>query len=367
MNVALELGCDNEFMDEALILAKSVQFQTSPNPTVGAVVVSSSGDVVGRGFHSGAGLPHAEVSALDQAGEFANNGTLYCTLEPCTHLGRTGPCVSRILAAKVSRVVVAINDPNPNVSGGGVKFLREKGVEVTVGIRRHEALKLNEYFFKWALTGRPFVTMKIALSRDGRIAKKIGTRTQLTEVEANASVHKTRCEVDAVGVGSNTVLVDDPELTVKGFEKKLPLTRVVFDRRLRLSPSAKIFQTRPVGPIVILTTERELEEHRDLAAELRDMGGIVEPLGTGSIGEGLKCLGGRGITSLLIEGGTCLHQAAWTDGLVDRVQRYVTPIELGNDGVKWLDSREVESRLGVVRRERLGPDLLMEGDVQRSS
>tara|TARA_Y100000588_G_scaffold394292_1_gene513989 strand:- start:2968 stop:4071 length:1104 start_codon:yes stop_codon:yes gene_type:complete len=363
----LELNCDAEFMGEALSLARSVQFQTSPNPTVGALVVSSSGDVVGRGFHEGPGLAHAEVSALDQAGQAAKNGTLYCTLEPCTHLGRTAPCVSRILAAEISRVVIAIEDPNPNVSGGGVSYLREQGLQVDVGVRRLEALKLNEYFFRWALTGRPFVIMKIALSSDGRIAERIGSRTQLTAAEASRSVHKTRCEVDALGVGSNTVIVDDPKLSVRGFEKKSPLTRVVFDRRLRVSPAAKIFQSAKIGPVVVLTSQRALEKRGDLAVALREAGGILEPLSSGSIAEALRCLGRRGITSLLIEGGTCLHRAVWTDGFVDRVQQYVSPIKLGVEGVDWLDRRDVGARLESVRKKQLGRDLLLEGDVQRLS
>lgn len=363
----LELNCDAGFMGEALDLARSVQFQTSPNPTVGALVVSSSGNVIGRGFHEGPGLAHAEVSALEEAGQAAKNGTLYCTLEPCTHLGRTGPCVSKILAAEISRVVIAIEDPNPNVSGGGASYLRAQGLQVDVGVRRLEALKLNEYFFRWTLTGRPFVIMKIALSRDGRIAERIGARTQLTAAEASRSVHKTRYEVDALGVGSTTVIVDDPQLSVKGFKRRSPLTRVVFDRRLRVSPCAKIFQSKTIGSIIVLTSQRAVEERRDLAMSLRDAGCILEPLSSGSIGEALKCLGRRGITSLLIEGGTCLHKAVWADGLVDRVQQYVTPIKLGNDGVEWLDSRDVASRLGTVRKKRLGPDLLMEGDVQRLS
>ena len=217
----LELNCDVGFMGEALDLARSVQFQTSPNPTVGALVVSSSGNVVGRGCHEGPGLAHAEVSALEQAGQAAKNGTLYCTLEPCTHLGRTGPCVSKILAAEISRVVIAIEDPNPNVSGGGASYLRAQGLQVDVGVRRLEALKLNECFFRWTLTGRPFVIMKIALSRDGRVAERVGARTQLTSIESSRSVHKTRYEVDAIGVGSTTVIVDDPKLSVKGFELSL--------------------------------------------------------------------------------------------------------------------------------------------------
>src|SRR5687767_7457423 len=203
-------------MARALALAERGRGRTSPNPMVGAVVVDDEGVVVGRGAHEYAGGPHAEIRALDDAGERARGATLYCTLEPCCHTGRTGPCAPEIVDAAIARVVVATEDPNPLVSGGGIAHLRAHGVEVVVGVGRAEAERLNRYFFTGITERRPFVIMKAAVSLDGRIAAGKGVRTPLTCAAANRHIHRRRAEVDAIAVGSETVLVDDPLLTVRG-------------------------------------------------------------------------------------------------------------------------------------------------------
>ena len=358
-------GSDGLHMDRALALARKGRGQTSPNPMVGAVVVSGAGAVVGSGYHVRAGAAHAEVCALDEAGALARGATLYCTLEPCAHEGRTGPCVVRIAEAGVQRVVVAVGDPSARVDGAGIAWLRQRGTQVDVGVRRAEAARLNEVFLTWAARGRPFVTMKIATSLDRRIASRPGVRTAITGDAATAAVHETRAEVDAVGVGSATMLIDDPRLTARAAPRRLPLTRVVFDRRLRTPPTARVFQTLEAGPVVVMTTAAALRAKRPAADLLRAAGATLEALETGAMPEIMQRLGAREITSLLLEGGTAVHRAAWAAGVVDRVQRYIARNCLGSQGVRWLDDELSMARLADARVRQLGVDLLMEGYVQR--
>jgi len=220
-------------MRRALFLAERGRGQTSPNPMVGALIVSPDGVIVGRGHHPRAGEPHAEIHALRDAGGRARGATLYCTLEPCCHTGRTGPCSVAVAQAGVRRVVAAVIDPNPRVAGGGVQYLRERGIDVTVGVLQHEATRLNDVFFTNVRRQRPYVTMKIAVSQDRGIAVARGVRTPLTSRAANRHAQRYRAEVDAIAIGSETLLIDDPVLTVREVYRHRPLTRVVFDSRLR--------------------------------------------------------------------------------------------------------------------------------------
>ena len=357
---------DEVRMDRALALARRGRGRTSPNPMVGAVVVSDQGIVVGAGFHERAGAPHAEARALDAAGESARNATLYCTLEPCAHSGRTGPCAARIVDAGVRRVVVAVRDPNPRVNGAGIACLREHGLQVDVGVRRVEAARLNEVFFTWVTERRPFVIMKIATSLDGRVAIRPGARTAITGRAAVSAVHRVRAEVDAVGVGSVTILVDDPRLTARTSPRSLPLTRVVLDRRLRIPPSSRVLRTPSAGPVLIVTTSETLRAQEAAADRLRAAGAELVPTETGAMAEAMTRLGARGVTSLLLEGGPTVHRAAWEARAVDRVQRYVAPVSLGRGGVPWLDAGVSVARLGDARVEMHGSDVLVEGHVQRT-
>lgn len=331
---------------------------------VGAVVVDRSGEVVGEGFHERAGGDHAEIRALAQAGGLARGATLYCTLEPCSHQGRTGPCAPRVADAGIARVVVAMIDPNPRVRGRGLAYLRARGVAVDLGTRAAEAERLNEAFVTRVTRGRPFVIMKIAASLDGRIASRPGERTALTGDEVRRAVHEERAEVDAVGVGSTTLLVDDPLLTARGPERHLPLTRVVFDRRLRTSPNARVLETLRDGPILILTGAQAAADRRKERLRLEGVGAEVLVPEGGDIGGALGCLGARGITTLVLEGGAALHRAIWEAGLVDRVRIFVAPAVLGGDGVDWLaDRASVLADLTAFRVRALGSDVEMVGDV----
>ena len=354
---------ESDYMDRALFLAERGRGRTSPNPMVGAVVVSPAGVVVGQGFHERAGEPHAEVRALSQTGERAHGATLFCTLEPCCHIGRTGPCVHRIVDAGIARVVASIEDPNPAVQGRGFAYLRASGVNVEIGPGREQSTRLNQPFLTLIRDHRPFVILKAATSLDGCVAAAPGTRTQLTSAVANRHAHAFRAEVDAIGVGVGTVLADDPLLTVRGIYRERPLTRVVFDRRLRTPADARLLSTLAAGPVIIVTTAAA---PADDIRRLQERGAQIEVAEDGSFRSALDRLGEREILSLLLEGGAAMHAAAWDERLVDFVRLYVTPIALGSGAVPFLGGRVFSTRALVERRvEVLGEDVLVEGYVHR--
>ncbi|HEX6974054.1 MAG TPA: bifunctional diaminohydroxyphosphoribosylaminopyrimidine deaminase/5-amino-6-(5-phosphoribosylamino)uracil reductase RibD, partial [Vicinamibacterales bacterium] len=325
---------DADFMARALALAERGRGRTSPNPMVGALVVDFEGVIVGRGAHEVAGGPHAEVYALEDAGERARGATLYCTLEPCSHTGRTGPCAPLVAEAGIARAVIAVQDPNPRVAGRGLSYLRGRGVEVSVGVLRREAEALNRPFFSVMRHQRPFVTLKAAISRDGGIAAAPGTRTAITGAAANRLVHRERAEVDAIAIGSGTVLADDPLLTPRGAFRARPLTRVVFDSRLRTPPSAKLLSTRAAGPVIIVSTPASAAQAPDRVRALADAGVRVEIIdGQPPLNAALRRLAHLGIQSLVVEGGARLHRAFWDADLVDRLEVFQGPRDLGPGAV----------------------------------
>ncbi len=352
-------------MDRALALAERGRGRTSPNPMVGAVVVSPDGRVIGSGYHERAGAPHAEINALrSAAGECVRGATLYCTLEPCCHTGRTGPCVDRIEEAGIARVVAAVEDPNPLVSGAGVRHLRAHGVAVDLGVRRKAATLLNRAFFTFVRQSRPFVILKAATSSDLCIAARAGERTPLTSIEARRHAHEVRAEVDAIGIGSETLLVDDPLLTAREVYRYRPLTRVVFDRRLRTPPTSRLFSTIADGPVIIMTGREALETLPERVRALHAVGARLE-LGD-DLRSGVRRLAELGILSLLLEGGARLHQAAWDAGIVDYVQVYIAPRIIGDSGVPFMpDGSLALAALVDGRVTACGPDVLVEGYVHR--
>jgi len=352
------------YMRKALRLADRGRGRTSPNPMVGAIVVDGDGVIVGRGVHERAGEPHAEVHALRDAGTRAEGGTLYCTLEPCIHHGRTAPCAPLVAEAGVRRVVIATGDPNP-VAAGGEAFLRGRGLDVTSGVLAAEAREANRAFFSVVVRRRPWITMKIAVSLDGGIAARPGVRTSLTGPAANRLVHRDRAEVDAVAVGSGTVLTDDPMLTARVAFRERPLVRVVYDRRLRIPAASRLFSTLAAGPVIIITTTRHLAAAASKATALRSAGAEILAFEEGAgLRTSVEALTERGIGSLILEGGPELHAAFWDAGLVDRVQMYVAPCVLGKDGVGWI-ADEVMSSARVSGRTAwpVGNDVLLEGYV----
>ncbi|MGE0043205.1 MAG: bifunctional diaminohydroxyphosphoribosylaminopyrimidine deaminase/5-amino-6-(5-phosphoribosylamino)uracil reductase RibD [Vicinamibacterales bacterium] len=357
---------DAGHMRRALLHAARAEGVTTPNPLVGAVVVSAQGIVVGQGRHARAGEPHAEVNALDEAGALARDGTLYVTLEPCCHVGRTGPCTTRILASGVRRVVAAMRDPNPRVNGRGLQMLREAGLAVEEGLLEAEARRLNAPFVTVQTAGRPFVVAKAAVSLDGRIAEAPGRRTAISGPGANRRSQQLRAAADAVAVGSGTVLADDPLLTVRETVRLRPLARVVFDRRLRTPPGARLLSTLDHGPVIILTTAATLAAEPARARALEDAGATVVG-GPGTVAGALAELVRFDVMQVLLEGGATLHRAAWDDGVIDRLHVIVAPVALGDAGVAaFAGARIAPGRLAPVAITACGPDAWLEADVHRN-
>ena len=357
---------DGRWMRRALEQARRGLGRTTPNPVVGACVVTDDGVVVGDGAHERAGEPHAEVHALDEAGERSRGATLYCTLEPCSHTGRTGPCTERIIAAGIRRVVAAMEDPFPLVSGRGFATLRASGIDVEQGVERDAAVRLNQPFLTTIREGRPFLILKAATSIDGRMAAAAGLRTKLTSAVADRRVQYLRAQVDAIAVGSETLLVDDPLLTAREVYRERPLTRVILDRRLRTPPGARLFSTLSAGPVIILTTPEAMAARCSERTALEKAGASVVAPEKPGIREALRAISALDIQSVLLEGGAEVHKAAWDEGVVDYVQLYISPLALGPAGVPLLGGRPWSlSSLIDVKVELLGPDTVIEGYVHR--
>jgi diaminohydroxyphosphoribosylaminopyrimidine deaminase / 5-amino-6-(5-phosphoribosylamino)uracil reductase len=353
-------------MRRALEHARRGLGRTTPNPVVGACVVTPDGVVVGDGAHERAGEPHAEIHALDEAGDRARGATIYCTLEPCAHTGRTGPCTERIIAAGIARVVAAVEDPDPRVQGRGFARLRDQGIAVDIGVECEAAARLNQAYLTAMTLHRPFVILKAATSLDGRIAATPGARTQLTSRAALRHAHTVRAEVDAVAVGSETVLIDDPLLTAREVYRERPLTRVVFDRRVRVPAQARLFSTLQAGPVIMVTSADARHVNPDRVSALERAGATVIAVEEHGMTPALRHLAGLGIHSLVIEGGAAIHGAAWDEGIVDYVQLYVAPHALGAAGVPLLDGRSFSpAALFDGSVDQLGPDVLIEGYVHR--
>ncbi|NLI13263.1 bifunctional diaminohydroxyphosphoribosylaminopyrimidine deaminase/5-amino-6-(5-phosphoribosylamino)uracil reductase RibD [Pelotomaculum propionicicum] len=358
---------DRIFMKTALELAVRARGRTSPNPMVGAVVVRE-GKIIGQGYHLKAGTPHAEIHALNEAGQEAKGATLYVTLEPCCHHGRTGPCTEAVINAGIARVVAAMADPNPLVAGKGLARLREAGIDVTLGVMEKEALRLNEVFIKYITTGSPFVVAKAAMSLDGKIATRSGKSKWITGPAARAFGHRLRDWYDAILVGIGTVLADDPSLTTRlpGGGGRDPV-RVILDSRARIPPQARVLTQQSEAPTIIAVTSAAPPER---LKTLRESGAVVLVVNEGprvDLAELLRILGSRGITSVLIEGGAGVHGSAISAGLVDKVAWFIAPKIIGGAtapgpvGGTGADDPAGASALERVRVRRLGPDILLEG------
>ncbi len=358
---------DNDYMAMALELAAKGAGRVSPNPMVGAVVVRN-GRMVGQGYHQVVGGPHAEVHALDDAGDKAVGATLYVTLEPCNHHGRTPPCTEKILGAGVKRVVVAMADPNPGVRGGGNAYLQAHGLEVTCGILEQEARRLNESFIKFIQTGQPFVVLKMAATLDGRIATSRGDARWVTGDRARRVVHRMRHSMDAIMVGIGTVRADDPELTTRmPDDDGIDPIRLVLDTHLSMSPGARMLSRKSDAP-TYLVCGPETDQVRRKA--LSDAGArILElPLREGRIDMAhlVKRLGEMEISSLLIEGGAAVAGSALRSGIVDKVALFLAPKLLGGDGIPMCTGPGPEwmkQALNVENPtvERVGADILIQG------
>ncbi len=357
-------------MRRALELARRGLGLTSPNPVVGAVVVHG-GEIVGEGFHQRAGEPHAEVLALTAAGACSEGGTLYVSLEPCVHHGKTPPCVEAILRAGIRRVVVAVADPNPLVNGRGVQRLREAGVDVAMGVEEETATWLNQAFFKYTTIGLPFVTLKVAMTLDGKIAARDGSSRWITGEAARDAVHRMRSQADAILVGIGTLLIDDPRLTVR-LDHPWPREpfRVVVDSRLRTPPDARIIRAgRPDRVIVACLEGASPERARTLEARGVQLLSLPASNGRVDVKSLMTALGERQIVSVLAEGGSELNGSLFEAGLVDRVACFIAPLLIGGQsalGAIGGEGRLLKEALHLrnITHTRVGDDLLIEGDVE---
>lgn len=357
-------------MRMALRLAAKAAGRTSPNPMVGAVVVKS-GKVIASGYHKKAGEPHAEALALNKAGSAAKGATLYVTLEPCSHTNkRTPPCTPLVIQSGVKRVVIAMIDPNPRVSGGGIKALRKAGIEVVTGVLEEEARKLNEAFIKHITTGMPFVTLKIAQTLDGKIATAKGESQWITGVEARAAGHRLRDQNDAILVGVNTVLKDDPSLTARIDGGRDPI-RIVLDSRLRTPPAARILMQRSTAKTYIATLPNA---SKDRIVTLLDTGAEIilgrARNGKVDLAHLLKLIGSFGIASVLIEGGAEVHASALKAGIVDKVVLFMAPMFMtGHDSLCSIGGTsplrlDRATKLRRVSSRFVGEDLMVEGYIR---
>ena len=360
---------DAAFMREALRLGRKGLGRTSPNPPVGAVVVANR-RVVGRGYHRHAGAPHGEAEALRQAGARSRGATLYVTLEPCNHHGRTGPCTDAILAAGVRRVVFGVRDPNRRVRGGGAARLRRRGIRVESGVEAEACAELIAGFTSVARRRRPLVALKLAATLDGRIATARGASRWITGESARRVAHRLRNEYDAIMVGAGTVIADDPALTCRLPRGRDPL-RVIVDGRLRVPLSARVLTNAAATGTLLATTMRH---HRKLHA-LRRRGVSIVTLpgrdGVFSLRRLLAQLAARGVSSVLIEGGSTLAAAALRERVVDRLFIFIAPKLIGADGTPMVGSlgvRAMRAAMGIRVQavRRLGADLLVQGVPESS-
>ena len=367
-------AAERTLLARACDLALRARGQVSPNPAVGAVI-ARDGEVVGEGWHTGPGKPHAEPAAIAAAGAAARGATLVCTLEPCSHTGRTGPCTEAVIAAGITRVVVGTLDPLERTRGQGVQVLTAAGIEVVVadGEDADRAREVASPFLTWAATGRPEVMLKMAASLDGRVATRTGNTRWISGPEARALVHRWRAEMDAVGVGIGTADADDPSLTARDVDP-VPVrhaTRVVFDPHARLRLDSVLVQTAGEIPVVVLAGPLATPDRVDA---LRAAGVDVEvgqaDHGAAFLAEGLDALGRREIQSILVEGGPTVAGALLEAHLVDRLAWVVAPIVIGGDGapvaVRGVGADEIAdaARIPTPRVERLGDDVLLIGRLR---
>ena len=356
---------DEIFMREALRIAKNAEGRTSPNPLVGAVIVKD-GKIIAEGWHRKAGTPHAEIHALNMAGELAKNSTMYVTLEPCSHFGRTPPCANKIVDAGIKKVFIAMKDPNPKVSGRGIEILKSAGIEVNVGILEDEAKILNEVFFKWITKKIPFVTAKFACSLDGKISTVTGQSKWISCEESRKFSHHLRDISDAIMVGIGTVLADNPSLTTRLVDGKNPV-RIVVDSFAKIPLDSKIIRDGLAKNILAVTKNAP----REKISALKNCGvEIIETDGEKvDLNFLMKELAKREITSILLEGGGTLHFSMLKENLVDKIFAFIAPkIIGGKNSLTAVEGAGFENISDAVQLknfsvEKIGEDFLIGGYI----
>ena len=354
------------YMNRALELASLGGGFVNPNPQVGAVIVKD-GEIVGEGYHEKFGGPHAEVQALKDAGEFARGGTMYVTLEPCVHYGKTPPCTKKIIENGLSRVMVAIEDPNPRVSGKGVRRLREEGIEVSLGLMEEEASKVNEIYLHYVETGKPFVLLKLAMTLDGKIASREGDSRWISSKSSRELVHGLRARYSAVGVGVNTVMADDPRLNVRKADGP-DGARFVFDSGGNTPPGSRILNLKSSSPTVLVTGEGLSEEKlKKFDKPGIEVWSVRSDQGKLEIDRMLDLMGERGYDSLLVEGGGEIAWSFLNRNLVDKIRFFYSPkIVGGREAVPAVGGKgkaKIKESLQVkeLTTEMYGEDLSLVG------
>ena len=359
---------DRRYMERAIELAEKGRGFTSPNPLVGAVIVKE-GQIIGEGYHKKCGDLHAERNAIASLKESAKGAEIYVTLEPCCHYGKTPPCTEAILEAGIKRVIIGSRDPNPLVSGKGAKFLREHGVEVVEDFMRKECDRLNPIFFHYIQTKTPYVTMKYAMTADGKIATKTGASKWITGEAARRKVHEYRHEHMAIMAGIGTVLADDPMLNVRIDGLKSPI-RIICDCFLRIPLDSQIVKTAKEYPTIVACTKGEKEKKKTLESmgveiiEVPDENGVVDLKAL------MKILGEKGIDSIFLEGGGCLNDSALQDGIVSRILVFMAPKLFGGADAKspvegcGVEIPDEAVLLKLEHTEMVGEDLLLEYTVK---
>ncbi len=369
----MSLVDDDYYMALAIKEAKKGIGRTSPNPIVGAVIVND-GRIVGRGFHKKAGTPHAEIHALHDAGEKSEGATMYVTLEPCSHTGRTPPCCEAIVKGGIKNICIGMEDPNPLVSGAGNRFLKEHGVKVTTGINKEQCIFINRPFIKHITRSIPWVVMKAGISLDGKLSYAQGVGGRITGDESSRKVHRLRNTNDAILVGAGTVIIDNPSLTTRiAGRKGHDPVRVVLDTRLDIPLSTRLFHLESKAPTWVFCGPNS---NTNKILSLRDLGVLVDQVKIDSDGhvnlhEVLKKLGKKGITSIIVEGGAKVHTRFLQKRLIDTANLFLAPIFVGDQGVSIVESLTTRDskeaiRLVDLKYKRFGQDIMIEGNVEYS-
>jgi diaminohydroxyphosphoribosylaminopyrimidine deaminase / 5-amino-6-(5-phosphoribosylamino)uracil reductase len=358
---------EEKFMALALEMAEKGRGGTSPNPMVGAVLVKRD-RIIAKGYHRRAGLPHAEVNALKMAGKEAEGGTLYVNLEPCCHFGKTPPCTDTIVKSKVKKIIIGMRDPNPLVAGKGVKILKKAGIEVAEGVLEKECKRLNEKYIKFITSKRPFVTLKVGESLDGKIATVKGDTRWITGIKSREFVHRLRDESDAIMVGINTVMKDDPALTtrIKGKKGKNP-KRIIIDSSLRIPLKAKVLNKDDTDIFIATTGDASEKKIKRLQKKGIQILATKKKQGRVDLDRLMQELGKLNITSLLIEGGGEINASAINEGIVDKVMFFISPIIIGGKEApssvsgKGFPSLKEALTLRDMEVKRLDKDILIQG------
>ena len=349
-----------KYIELALKLAEKGKGKTSPNPLVGCIIVKRNA-IIGKGYHKKAGEDHAEIIAIKEAGKKANNATLYVTLEPCSHWGKTPPCTERIVEAGIREVIIAMSDPNPLVEG--FKELKFRGIKTRIGILENKAKKMNESYIKYIKTKRPFVVVKSAMSMDGKIATRTGDSKYITGREARKYVHQLRSELDAIMVGINTILKDNPLLTVRLVKGRNPI-KIVVDSHLKIPLNAKVIKD-PTKLVIATTKNAPKAKMKKLQQKGVNVLIIDSKRGKVDLDKLMKQLGKLEITSIMVEGGAELNSEAIKSGIVDKILFFLAPSVIGEGlgaigdlGIKKVD-RSI--KLKHLSSRRIGKDILVEG------